>query len=715
MSRHLFSPSWHSVADLKPRLAAEAKIERHVYRGQLWYVIQDPGGGRHHRLSPAAYQLARQMDGSRSVQTLWEAMNASGSIDACTQSEIVDLLVQLSGADLLYADATPDAQALFERYRQKRRMTWQQYLLNPMSLKLPLIDPSPFINRCAPYLAWCFGRAGLALWLIVVLPALLLAGQHWNALTHNLSEQVLSSSNLLVMALVFPVVKLLHEFGHAFAVRVWGGSVHEMGVMFLVFAPVPYVDASAAAIFPSKWRRAVVASAGVLVEWFVAALALYVWHLAEPGVARAAAYATMVVAGVSTLVVNGNPLLRYDAYYVLSDLIEMPNLAQRGQKYLTYLWDRYVCGARDAKAPPETASEKRWLIVYTPLAWCYRVFVMLSIILFLAGEFFIFGILLALWSLGTLIVVPLWKAWRHLTRSPVLRRARARAIRSALALTAFALILVSLPLPLHTRAEGVVWLPEQAIVRAGGNGFFTRWRLAPGTRVKQGEILFEQEDRQLATEVEVARARVIEARARYRSEAFSDPVAARVSERQWHHERDVLARLEERQALLTGRAQADGVLAAAGQAQDLPARYLKKGELIGYVLARESLVARVVVAQDDIDLVRTRFQGAELRLADSIEHAEPVLLIRPPAGGVDELPTPALGLSGGGRIPTQANDPDGVKTIERVFLIDLALPANRPPAAFGERVYVRFDHGREPLLWQGLRRLRQLFLGRFGV
>jgi putative peptide zinc metalloprotease protein len=459
----------------------------------------------------------------------------------------------------------------------------------------------------------------------------------------------------------------------------------------------------------------VVAAAGILTELFLASLALYVWLSVQPGVARAVAYNVMVVAGVSSLIVNGNPLLRYDAYYILCDLIEIPNLAQRGQKYMTYLWDRYLFGAYDAEEPRETPSEKRWLFCYTPLAWCYRVFVMLSIILFVSGEFFIFGILMALWCLFTLIAVPLWKAWRHVTRSPGLQHCRARAVRLTLALVVgVAVLAFVVPIPLHTRATGVVWLPEQAIVRAGGDGFFVRWRVEVGQPVKKGDVLFEQEDRSLVTEIEVARAKVDEARARHLAEAFTDPVKARVSERQWQQERAILDKLEERAARLVGHAETDGVLASA-QAQDLPARYLKKGELIGYVLANESLVARAVVTQDDIHLVRTHFRGAELRLADSISHSEAVSLVRPPAGGVDELPTPALGLSGGGSIPTLPSDPNGVKTVERVFMLDLALPKDLPPAAFGERVYVRFDHGWEPLAWQGLRRLRQLLLGRFGV
>lgn len=715
MARSLFSPSWHSVAELKPKLIPQARIQRHVYRRQVWYVIQDQSGGKYHRLSPAAYALVQGMDGAQTVQALWERANTSSADDACTQNEVVDLLVQLHAADLLQPDTSPDSAALFERYRKKRWATIKQYLLNPMSLKLPLFDPDAALNRMAPYLAWCFSGWGGLLWLAVVLPALLLAAQHWGELTLNLSDQVLSSSNLLVMAVVFPLVKLLHELGHAVATKVWGGVVHEMGLMFLVFAPVPYVEASSSSAFPSKYRRAMVAAAGMVVELFLAALALYVWLLAEPGIVRAIAYNVMVVAGVSTLIVNGNPLLRYDGYYILTDLIELPNLAQRGQKYLAYLWDRHVFGVHDLTPPQETASEKRWLFWYTPLAWCYRVFVTLSIILFIAGEFFIFGVLLALWGLVTLIGTPLWKAYKHVVSSPGLQRRRSQAVRLSLGLVMAILMLAFVvPMPLYTRAEGVVWLPDRAIVRAGGNGFFLRWLAAPGQPVRRGAPLFLLEDRVLAAELAVQRAKVAEAEARYRAEQFADPVKAVVTQRQLLQEQVVLAKTEERAAKLIAYAAADGVLVAP-QAQDRPGSYVKKGELIGYVLERQALIARVVVPQDDIDLVRSRFRAAELRLADWIAPRHPVQLVRYAGGGVEELPTAALGMQGGGVIPVAPNDPNGVKTITRVFLVDLSLPPTVTPAAFGERVYIRFDHGYEPLAWQGLRRLRQLFLSRFGV
>lgn len=715
MARSLFSPSWHSVAELRPRLVPQARIYRHLYRGQVWYVVQDQTGGRYHRLSPAAHALVLEMDGTRTVQSLWESANTSGSGDACTQSEMVDLLVQLHAADLLQADTSPDSVVLFERYKKKRRATLMQWLMNPMSVKLPLVDPDAFLARWAPHVAWCFSRTGAAIWLAVALPAMVLAAQHWQELTNNLSDQVLSSGNLVVMLLVFPVIKLLHELGHGFATRVWGGAVHEMGVMFLVFAPVPYVNASSSAAFPSKLQRAIVAAAGMLVELFVASLAMYVWVLAEPGVARAIAFNVMVVAGVSTLVVNGNPLLRYDGYYILSDLIEMPNLAQRGQKFLAYLWDRHVFGVLDMELSHETSAEKRWLIFYTPLAWCYRVFVTVSIILFVAGEFFIFGVLIASWGVVTLLGMPLWKAYRHVTRSPVLQRRRAQAIRISLGIFAGVMFLAFVvPAPLHTSAQGVVWLPDESMLRAREGGFFVRWLVQPGERIRKGTSLFLLEDRALASEAEVARAKVAEAEAKYRSEQFSDPVKAAVSRDQLEQERIILRKTEERAEKLVGHAETDGVLVAS-QSQDMPGRYFKKGELIAYVLEKNALIARVVVPQNDIDLVRTRYHLAAFRFADWIVQSHDAGMVRQAVGGVDELPTAALGIQGGGEIPTMPSDTNGVKTMERVFMVDLALPASAPPSAFGERVYVRFDHGFEPLAWQGIRRLRQLFLSRFGV
>ena len=715
MARSLFSQSWHSVAELKPRLMPGARIHRHVYRGEIWYVVQDQAGGRYHRFSPAAHALVMRMDGNATVQSLWDQACRDAPEEIPTQNEVVDLLIQLHAADLLQADIPPDAASLFERYKKRRDQTWKQWLMNPMALKIPLLDPDRFLTRWSQRLAWLLGWKGATLWLAVVIPAAFLAAQHWTELAENLSDRVLAAKNIVLMALVFPFVKALHELGHGFATRIWGGGVHEMGVMFLVFAPMPYVECSAASAFPSKTQRAVVGAAGMLVEVFLAAIALYVWLSVEPGLLRALAFNVMLVAGISTLVVNGNPLLRYDAYYILSDLIEMPNLAQRGQRYLTYLWDRHVFKARETEAPAESASEKRWLVCYAIASWCYRVLITVSIILFIAGEFFIFGILIALWGAVTLFALPVWKGARHVMQSPALHRRRAQAIRISLALTAALVFFVCVvPMPMRTLAEGVVWLPEQALLRAGGNGVFQRWMAEPGTPVARGTPVLAMEDPLLAAELAVAQAKVDEALARYRVDQFNNTVKAEISRQQLEHEQRVLERTAERFARLIVRAEVDGVLIVP-KPQDMAGQFFKKGELLGYVLDRKQLIARVVVTQDNIDLVRTKFRSVELRLAEAISDPHTASVIREMPGGVDELPTAALGIGGGGKIAVDPKDTNGVKTLERVFIFDLQLPAGVTPKAFGERVHVRFSHGGEPLVGQGYRRLRQLFLSRFNV
>jgi putative peptide zinc metalloprotease protein len=715
MARSLFSSSWHSVASLTPRLIAQAHVERHMYRGKVWYVVQEKAGGKYHRLSAAAYRFVQGMDGRKTIQSLWEQANEKGEGDECTQNEVVDLLVQLHRADLLQINTNPDSAALLHRLKEKKRATLKQYFLNPMSLKLPLIDPDAFLSKWAPACAWLFTWRGAVLWLMVVLPAVLLGLIHQQELGSNWSDQLLSGSNLLIMFLVFPVVKLLHEFGHGFAVKVWGGDVREMGLMFLVFAPVPYVNASSAAIFPSKTRRAVVAAAGMITEVFVASIAMFVWVLVEPGLIRAVAYNTMLIAGISTLIVNGNPLLRYDAYFILCDLIEMPNLAQRGQKYLTYLWDRYVFKARDLDLPNESSSEKRWLFCYTPLAWCYRTFVTVSILLFVAGEFFIIGVLIAAWGVVNLILTPLYKAYKHVASSPGLERVRTRAKTITLGLffgvLAFAFLV---PMPLHTQTQGVLWLPEQAIVRAGTPGFFKIWLKPVGSPVRQGDPLFLMENPELQARFSVAESRLEKAKAEYLNAQFKDLSQSNLAQIQLDQAQTELDKLQQQIDKLIVFAQIDGILMAHSP-QNTPDTYLAQGAMVAHVLDQSNLIARAVVSQDDIDLVQSDLISVDLRFANQIGTVYFVDLKRQAPAAVDELPSPALGMNAGGDIPTSPQDAQGLQTLKRIFLVDLDLPVDAPYIGFGERVHIRFNHSHEPLGWQAARRLRQLFLGLFGV
>lgn len=423
----------------------------------------------------------------------------------------------------------------------------------------------------------------------------------------------------------------------------------------------------------------------------------------------------MLIAGISTLIVNGNPLLRYDAYYLLSDLIEIPNLAQRGQQYLTYLWDRYIYGVHDLTPPLTSTGEKPWLIAYTPLAWCYRTFVTLSIMLFVATEFFIIGVILALWSLTTQFGLPLWKAWQHIYRGASLQQRRQSAKRRTHGLLiTLLLLLFVLPLPLRTTSEGVIWLPEQAISHAGGDGFFQQWLVTPQQKVSRGTALYRLHDPQLDAELAVSEAKLAEVQARYRQTQFDNPTQAAVALRQMQQEQETVSQLQQRLAKLTAYAQSDGILLAANP-QDYPSRFIKQGTVVAYVLEASQLRIRTVISQDNIDLARQRLQAIDLRLSETVMRSQNAKTLSMIPSAVEELPSPALGLSSGGTIATRPDDQQGLKTLERVFLWDIQPQTGQLPTAIGERVYVRFNHGYEPLAWQLGRRLRQLFLSHFHV
>jgi len=709
------SASWYRVRTLRLRLREHATVRLHRYRGAPWYVVTDPLSGKVHRIAPAGWTLVAAMDGQHTIDEIWTRLSAEQGEAALTQDQAITLLGQLHGANVLQGNVPPDTDELLERHTKLRRQKLIQSLANPMALRLHLWNPDRFLTRLLPLAGPLFGRWGLALWLAAVLPALVLVAQHWHDLTANFSDRVLAEGNLVMLALVFPAIKLLHEFGHAFAVRRRGGAVHDMGLMFLVLLPLPYVDASAASAFRSRWHRAAVGAAGMMVELFIAAIAAYVWVSVEPGFARALAFNVMLAAGVTTLLFNANPLLRYDGYYILADLIEIPNLARRATLYWGELAERHLFATPPAQAHDWRPGERAWLLFYAPAAFAYRMVVMFGIALFLAGQYFTIGLLLAAWTIATGIVLPIAKALKHVALSPRLRRHRLRALAITLGGTAaLASLLLLVPAPLHTVAQGVVWLPESAIIRAGTDGVVTRLLAQPGTALSPGDPVAESEDPFLASRLARLRGRVAELEARLPAERFSNRVDAAVTETelaQARAERDEELR---REARLTARPAAPGILAIARPA-DLPGRFLREGEIIGYALPPDTnspTIIRAAIPQDDIDLVRSHLRTIRVKLAGHLGQAIPARLVREIPGGRDELPSKALATAGGGPYATQPSDPNGTKTLQRVFQVDLELPPGTPAIAFGARAWVRFEHDWEPLGEQLWRRIRQLLLSR---
>ena len=713
MTEQFLSPVWYRVAGLRPRIRSHVRIHRHEYRGERWYVLEDRISRRTHRFNPAAYLIVGLMDGRRTLQEIWDfALQRLGD-DSPTQDEVVQILGQLHFADVMQCEVASDIEELLRRSHRISQRTALARWMSPLSVKFSLLDPDRFLERTLPWYRPLFGPAGALLWSLVVGWGALSAIQHWDLLTKDLSSHVLAPDNLLLAALVFPLVKAAHEFGHACAVKAWGGEVHEMGIMLLVLMPVPYVDASAANAFPQRSRRMVVGAAGMIVELFIASIALFFWLEMQPGALRAALFNVMLIAGISTVLFNANPLLRFDGYYIFSDWLDIPNLRQRAQQYLRSAFERRVFGL---KGPPLEVSfrEGFWLVFFAVASFIYRWMVTFGIAMFVATQYFIFGVLLAIWALVAAVLLPVVGLIAYVGWSPRLRRRRARAAVTTILIAMLLGVLVFVvPVPSWTSAQGVTSAPDQTQVVGRVDGFVTRLLVAPGTLVHKGDPLVETDDPALRARVAVLQAQRDELDSRYQKERLDNIARGQGLLEQLKAIDADLSRNVERLDDLVLRSPAQGRFSPI-LTQDLPGRFVKQGEPLGYVVPESMMFARVLVPQSAADLVRHRTNRVTVRLAEDFSEELQATVLRGVPRATDRLPNLALAQSGGGNVPLDPSQSNVPKALQTHFEFEIAISTSRA-SVIGERAYVRFDHPGESLAKQLGRALRQLFLNRFNV
>jgi putative peptide zinc metalloprotease protein len=705
--------SWNRIASVKPRLSSQVRIERVFYRSEPWYLLYDEVSGRSHRFPPAVYRMICMMDGEHDMQRIWELLQEGK--DAPSQDEVLRTYNQLRAAELLHGQGAVDPAFLEEQRKHWTKLRFKQRFGSPLALRFNLWDPDRFISILLPLVRPLFSGWGFILWLVLIIWGVILTARHWSELTHNIADTVLAPNNLVIMIVIYPLIKFLHELGHAFAIRRWGGEVHEMGVMFLVFMPVPYVEASSSTAFHQRRARMAVSGAGIMVELSLAALAMILWSMIELGVVRSMAFNVIVIAGVSTLLFNGNPLLRFDGYYLFSDALELPNLAPRSTRYIGYLLQRHAFGMEHASSPAHSRGEAVWLFLYGVAAFCYRTFISVMIILFVAGKFFFIGVIIALWAVYAMLLTPIFKGLRFVFMNPALKQQRRRAITVLMiSLTLVLSVLFQWSMPVWSNAQGVVWLPEKAQIRAAGSGFCREVYVQPGDFVESGQAIVRLEDDELQAAYDVLRAQWRELNARYRALWREDRNGAQMVRKKIDAVEAELKRHEERLENLTVRAGQAGLIHLPDH-DSLLGRFLMQGELIAYSMEAPLTQVRASVSQADISLMRRGIEYVEIRLAerlDRIYHAE---VVREVPAASRTLPSPALGKPNGGPIAIDPMDPDGLRAYESVFHFDLRLPDEAPVSGIGGRVHIRFHHHPEPLAWQWYRSLRQLFLRRFAV
>lgn len=367
------------------------------------------------------------------------------------------------------------------------------------------------------------------------------------------------------------------------------------------------------------------------------------------------------------------------------------------------------------ESPVTRSAEAGWFLCYGIAAFAFRLLVSFTIVVFIAGQFFVIGIVLALWAVSLLVIAPLIKLFNFVLFDRALAYHRTRSVSVSLCLLGLIAGSVFLaPLPSATKAQGVLWLSEQAHVQAGTDGVVTEILAEPAAQVLAGQPLLSLSDPLMEARIQVLTAELDELQLLQRAENLTNQLQGALIKDQIDSKQAELALERERADKLVIHSKTEGrfVLHRPG---NLLGRYVRQGEPIGYVLDQSSMTVRVAITQPRIGLIHAALDGVDVKLADALHHSLPATLSRRVPAAQQSLPSLVLGTAGGGSIATDPSDDSGLTTTQSVFLLDVTL--GEPPSVWriGQRAYVRFDHGSQPLAQQWYRAGRQLFLREFGV
>lgn len=645
-------------------------------RGKRMWALKDPASLRYFHLSDEERFLFEQLDGKASLNDIRSRFETKFAPQRITLSQLHAFVGNLHREGLLLGDSAGQGDVLRERRReQQRRELWSR-LASVLAMRFRGVDPQSFLDWLYPKVRWLFSTRAIASAILLAIAAVILVAVHWREVFARLPvfEQFLGGGNLIWLAVTLVGIKVLHELGHALALRHFGGSCHEIGPMLLLFTPCLYCNTTDAWMLPGKWQRAAVAAAGIGVEVVLAAIATFLWWWSEPGLFNSLCLNVMVVGSVSTILFNGNPLLRYDGYYVLSDLVEVPNLAQQATAVVRSTLAQWFLGVCVPIDRLYGRSEHRgWLVAYWLISFVYRLFVIGVILwglhkLLAPARLDILVGVVAVGAVAGMLAFPVIGAVRFLQDPQWKDRVRPRrfVVRASLAAGGL-LLLLSVPLPARVRAPAVVRPADAERVYVTVPGMIVRTAQA-GEQVRPGQMLAELRNPEVTLAAQRARGECDRQRLHLenlRRQAIRSDAAAEAIPAAEAALADLEKRLEERVAdekRLSIHASRAGVLLAppsqlaANDPMELEhwsgspleprnvGANLATGTLLGLIGDPNRLEAVMLIDQQDVALVR---QGQLVSLAVDLYPSRTFYgeLTELSPSRVDELPRELVALA----------------------------------------------------------------------
>ncbi|MFO7905602.1 MAG: efflux RND transporter periplasmic adaptor subunit [Planctomycetota bacterium] len=638
-----------------------------------YYLVEDPFNGRFYRMGTAEYAFVSLLDGET---TIGEALGLTATAvpdAAFTEYEAVTICNWLLENGLVRTSEPQEWSGQTGTAPAEQSPELQRW--NPLVLRLPLLHPDWLFNAASPWVEWWFSLLALVPWLITGFIALFQIASDWNAVTNALTG-VFAPLNWLWLSLCWFGLKVVHEFAHGAACKKFGGSVREAGFIFILFMPITYVDVSSSWKFRSKWHRVITAAAGMYAELFVASIATLLWSHTSPGLFNSLCFDVMIMASISTLVFNANFLMRFDGYYIFSDVMEIPNLAAVSRQQLKRV--TLIPFFRAGPAPPGLPASrvKRFLVTCYGLAsFLWKIVVCTGMIIAASAMFEGAGAILAVLAALLWLGVPLVRFVKRmfgLTRDES-TTSRLSASTVGLAMIVAAFVAIQLPWPLPPRASAIVDYQPLTIIRADSPGFLKEIHVQPGQLVTKGELLAVLRNEELALELADLELSIQQLETRCRVHEHGRKMAA------WQAEMEELDALRkkhiekmEQVSRLILRAPTSGRVIGSNL-RNLTGSYLQSGDQILSIGREQHKELRVAIEQQALPVfkshvgrtIRVRLSGGRVFVA-TLSRIEPRARL--------ECPHPALSGETGGPLAVKPKINDGDEADSGTEEVELLVP-----------------------------------------
>ena len=611
------APAPSGAPSLSARLAAvqvelrpELEVSRHHFRREVSYILRDPITFQSHRFSAADYRVLTSLKSYRTLAEAFEQLVEQGHLQRDAEERFYQFVFSMHKIGFLKLPISDDA-TLYKRHQAKQAAKRSQAYRAVLSYQVPLFNPDAFLERTMRYVRPVFTTPAYAAWVLLVSVAGLLIAKHWEEFSAPVMS-IFQSDNLPILWATLVLLKVAHEFGHAYACKNFGGHVPEMGMIFIMFTPCAFVDATASWGFSKRSQRLFVCLAGMYVELAIAALATLLWAVTPPGTLRSVLHNIIVLASIVTIGFNINPLMRYDGYYALSDILEIPNLRARSSAYALDFSRRVALGLKSQR---DWGSLKLrfFLLSFGLSSAVYKATLILGISTVIATKFLAAGLFLGSAYFANEIYRILRRSLPYLWYSQEASSVRSRAV--ALSLLGLVLLpagIMAVPLPGHVRTTGLVAHERETTVRAEAHGFLDQLLVQPGDLVESGAELARLGDPE-------ARATLNGVEAERDAAFIKQQVFASIAPAQEARERLHLEQLEqelrfrqERLAKLAVLAPAGGRVAAAMDESE-QGQYVAQGAAIATIVSGPRTVRALLTEEDIADTRPAVGQDVEFR------------------------------------------------------------------------------------------------------